>query len=401
MISAAKISNVEKWVLNVIFTSVFLELFIGGSGRLIEINSFLTLRMCLFMVYMVLIVLFIISGNPLSKPVLIIIGYFTLTTTLSLLIGFSAGTALPSMLEDVKPLLNIFLLIYLWYSINSVKDIRYILKLIKISAVILIILHLVLYYLYLQYSDIAILYSALSPAPEDVDKTMFFFKGTTGFVNYTGDVYLCVGFIVWDQYHKNSILKYIVLFFLVISIILTGTRGLILALAGVYLVKWAILKLNYKSLVYLIVGVITVGVIFSQLKDSIGDKDESDQTRYDAINQVIERITPVSVIFGHGFGFGVPVRPEHMEISYLEVFNKQGIIGLIYYAIIFFTSYLFYKKCKIKNSMGLYMFVLFVYFVSFTNPYINHPLGITIISVALISMIKLSYFEKNETASLM
>lgn len=383
----------KKRFLSFIFTCVFLELFLGGTGRLIELNSVLTLRMCLFAGYMILIGLYFLLECPLPKQVIFIISLFLFLSTFGALIGFMNGANFSAVFEDIKPLLNIFLLCYLSYYIKNVQDIRYLLKLIKISSVLLVVMHLVLYYIFLRYSDIAMLYSALSSDSGDNSSTIFFFKGDNGFVNYTGDLYLCVGFIVWDQYHKNSLLKYIVLAFLIIAIILTGTRGLIFALAGAYLIKWLILKINYRSLVYIVLGGVLVVAAFLQIRNSIGDKDESDQIRYDTIQQVVDNINPVSILIGHGFGIGVPIRPVHMEISYLEIFHKQGILGLFYYLSLFVISYLEYKKTNVENKIGFFMFVIFVYFLSCTNPYINHPLGISIISVAIICMIKLNGFK--------
>jgi len=375
-----------------LLTIVLLELFLGGTGRLLEISAFLTLRMCLFLGYMVLIVIYLFIGRTLPTEIVFITGFFIVINCLAMLNGYANGAAFADIFEDIKPLLNIFLLCYLSFTIKTADDIRYMLKLIKISAVVLMVFHIVLYCIYLKYNDIAILYSAINSAQND--NTNFLFKGESGFLNYTGDIYLCIGFIVWDQYHKNSVLKYVMLALIMVAIMLTGTRGLIIALGGAYFLKWLILKFNYKSLVYIGFGVALLLAVFISLQGNIGDKDESDQTRYDQVNQVVERITPVSFVIGHGYGVGVPVRPIHMEISYLEVFHKQGIIGLSYYAAILIIAYLAYKRCKRENALGFYMFILFIYLVSATNPYVNHPLGITAIAVALVSMIKLGNMEK-------
>lgn len=375
-----------------------LELFLGGTGRLIELNSFLTLRMCLFLIYMLLVLVYLFAGRTLPAEILFIIGFFIVINCLAMLNGYIGGAPFAAVFEDIKPLLNIFLLCYLYFTLKNPDDIRYVLKLLKISAVILALFHIITYIIYLQYSDIAVLYSAINSAQSD--NTVFLFKGDSGFLNYTGDIYLCIGFIVWDQYHKNSPFKYIMLFLIMIAIILTGTRGLIISLALVYLVKWLFLKFNYKSLVYICLGSVLTLFVFLNIKNNIGDKDESDQTRYEQIDEVKARVTPVSFIIGHGYGVGVPIRPIHMEISYLEIFHKQGVIGLLYYTAILTIAYMAYKKCKPANALGFYMFILFIFFVSATNPYVNHPLGITAIAVALVCMIKLGKMEKTEDVAL-
>jgi len=384
----------KKSLLKIIFTLVFLELFLGGTGRLTELTAFLTLRMCLFIVYMVLSIIYLIKKHTIPKEIVFIIAFFCFIMTFDSLIGYANGASSSVIFEDVKPLLNVFLLCYLSFSITKIEDIRYLIKLLKISSILLVVLHFVLFGLVLVFSDIGVIYSALSASNnEDSSNVMFFFKGDSGFVNYTGDLYLCVGFIVWEQYHKKSLVKYLALASLAIAIVLTGTRGLIFALAGVYIIKWLILKLNYKSLISLILGAVFIVGVYFQIKNNIGDKDNSDQTRYDTIGQVVDRINPVSFFVGHGLGVGVPVRPVHMEISYLEIFQKQGLIGLFWYFCILLIAYLAYKHSFIEDSIGLYMCVIFIYLLSFTNPYINHPLGITVIAVSIVSLIKLRQFE--------
>jgi len=379
-------------------TVVVLELSLGGTGRLVEFTSFLTLRMCLFLVYMGLILVYLILKRKLPVEVVVIMIFFLLLNILSSVIGYVNGAASADIFEDVKPLLNTFLLCYLAFSVKTAADIRYLLTLLKISALLLTVFHLVLYCIFLKYSDIAILYSAINSA--ESNNTVFLFKGESGFVNYTGDIYLCVGFIVWEQYTKNSWVKYVVLVLIMIAIILTGTRGLIIALAAVYFVKWLLLKFNYKSLIYIAFGFIIVLAVYLNLQGNIGDKDESDQTRYEQIDQVKQSVTPLSFVVGHGCGIGVPIRPIHMEISFLEIFHKQGLIGLVYYLTVLFVAYRAYKRSDQRNSIGLYMCVLFIFFVSTTNPYVNHPLGITVIAIAIISMLKLRELDKMENISL-
>jgi len=379
-------------------TVVLLELFLGGTGRLVEFTSFLTLRMCLFLIYMCLIIVYLLIKRTLPVEVIVIVVFFLLLNILSSVVGYVGGAASPAIFEDVKPLLNTFLIGYLAFSVKTAADIRYLVNLLKISSVLLTVLHLVLYCIFLKYSDIAILYNAINSA--ESNNTVFLFKGDSGFVNYTGDIYLCVGFIVWEQYTKNSWVKYLVLLLITIAIVLTGTRGLIVALAAVYFVKWLVLKFNYKSLIYIAFGIVIVLSVYLNIKNNIGDKVESDETRYEQINEVKERVTPLSFVVGHGYGIGVPVKPIHMEISFLEIFHKQGIIGLAYYFTVLFIAYRAYKRSQQQNSIGFFMCFLFIFFVSTTNPYVNHPLGITVIAIAIISMLKLGELEKMDAGVL-
>jgi hypothetical protein len=383
-----------KTLKTIILTVVLLELFLGGTGRLTEITPFLTLRMILYVIYLVVIVIYFIFNRKLPIEVMALTLFFILVSSISLFNGYLSGATGADIFEDIKPLLNTFLLAYLAFSVATESDIRYILKLRKISALILAAFHIIVCYLVLKYHDMAMLFEALNP--EDSLNTNFIFKGEYGFVNYPGDIYLAIGFIVWEQYHRKSWLKYTALIVLILSIISTGTRGIIIALAAAYLAKWLFLKLNYRTLLYLLAGAAIFFVVYSQLQGNVGDKEESDRIRYEQIDEVKDRITPISLLVGHGFGIGVPVRPTHMEISYLEVFHKQGILGLAYYLAILVVTYLAYKRCSYENGAGFYMFVIFIFVLSFTNPYVNHPLGITVMAISIVSMLRIGKLEQHQ-----
>lgn len=377
----------EKFILSI----VLLELFLGGTGRLIEFNSFLTLRMVFFFIYLLISVYYLFRGEKLPILIYNILGLFLIINIISIFIGIVQGAEGSSIFEDIKPLLNIFLIPYLFFSIKNFGDIQLVIKLIKISSILLAILHLILFAIFINLQDSWALYTSLNP--DNNSNNVFILKGDNGFIFYTGDLYLCIGFLFWDLYSKKGFLKILALSFLSIAIILTGTRGLILALAFVYLVKYILFNINLKSLIYLLFGSILIGAVFFVTQSNIGDKNESDLVRYLQVSQVWDKITPFSLVFGHGFGIGIPIRPIHMEISYLEIFHKQGLIGLFYYS---YILYVIFKKFNFSNSnykIGMLLSVLFVFFLSGTNPYINHPLGITIISISLVCLMK---FEKME-----
>jgi len=97
-----------------------------------------------------------------------------------------------------------------------------------------------------------------------------------------------------------------------------------------------------------------------------------------------------SVFVGHGLGQGTPSRPIHMEISYLEIFQKQGLFGLFLWFFPFTIIAFRFKKLLTYNSyinstaLPWFASVLFFYGISFFNPYLNTPMGIGFIAVTMI-----------------
>ena len=65
----------------------------------------------------------------------------------------------------------------------------------------------------------------------------------------------------------------------------------------------------------------------------LGDRSQSDAGRIAQIKEVISMTSVLSSFIGNGFGIGIPSRPVHMEISYLEIFHKQGIAEIRQYLV--------------------------------------------------------------------
>jgi len=119
---------------------------------------------------------------------------------------------------------------------------------------------------------------------------------------------------------------------------------------------------------------------------SLIGKKESDAVRTETVYQVVNHITPLSIILGNGLGVGVEAKPAHMENSYLEIFHKQGALGLLWWGSLFILLFTRYKKARRVNylyAQPLLLSAIFVAFESLTNPYINNPIGIFAVLIAL------------------
>jgi hypothetical protein len=238
-----------------------------------------------------------------------------------------------------------------------------------------------------------------------LDTGEFFFRGELTFF-YKGFLYLCIGliFLLEDKGRKWQI------FVVVTAILLTVTRGFWLSLLltyGAYYAVFSTKKIRAAILivtasVLLIFGqdlIVTVSKTVDQEVHSrgndaarpylFGDRTHSDNERMRQIFQVRERVTPTSAIIGHGFGQGIAIRPIHMEISYLEIFHKQGIIGLAVWAAIFaYGVRQFLRLRSDPYSVPFFLSFVFVFIQSLSNQFINNPIGLFMI------IITLSYFEK-------
>jgi hypothetical protein len=96
-------------------------------------------------------------------------------------------------------------------------------------------------------------------------------------------------------------------------------------------------------------------------------------------------------VFGNGFGIGLDIGTS--QISYLEIFYKQGLLGLTWWALVFILLLMRYRKARRINYLSaqpLFLSVIFVIVESATNPFVNNPIGIFVWLIALVGMDVLS-----------
>jgi hypothetical protein len=181
-----------------------------------------------------------------------------------------------------------------------------------------------------------------------------------------------------------------------VGIAATGTRGFFVGFAVVILVHilTGIMSLRRK-LTYACISclcLILTGIMSSRVILSSGiasGKTAGDSMRVLTLQQIEDRITPWSFVFGNGLGVGVPVRPDHMEIAYAEIFQKQGLLGLMWWFSILVLLIMRYRKARRINylqAQPLLLSAVFVIVTSATNSYVDNPIGIFVWLVALVGL---------------
>lgn len=373
-----------------LLSAVIIEASLFGSGRILQIGP-LTLKMILFFFALLYSVWSFFVGVRLSSRVLLLIVSYTFLLGLGSLIGLLAGAEADMIGGDIRQLSYLLILPFFEMSISNERRVWFAVRMIKIAAVIMTIFYLAIAGLMLS----GILsFGAISGWLFAVGNGDFMFDATVGRVFYKGALYAGIAVILFF-FDKGSWAK-VGMVGTFITLVLTVTRGFILAL---FLV--AILYLFMKRgkparrlagiAVLLMAGMVSLPALFTLA----GDKTESNSTRVVTAEQMLNRVDTLHTIFGHGIGIGVPVRPEHMEMSYMEIFYKQGFLGLFWWGTLALLMLLDLRK-SIHNghenlAFALFLSAVFVALESLTNPFINNPIGMAAI---LISFVGLSVLAK-------
>ncbi len=277
--------------------------------------------------------------------------------------------------EDISPLLALFMLPFFELTIYSKRQITQVIRIIMLAAIVMLTGYAALAIALLgRIVTFTSLYAWLNGFwSED-----FIFEGGNGRIFYKGALYIGIA-IIFFAFRRTGWSR-VVAFLLFLSLFLVGARGFFVALALTAILYVLIgpirpiKKLGYACALF-IVAAIALPLLFSQS----GDKTTSDTVRINTIHQVSESVSIISFISGHGFGIGVPERPVHMEITYLEIFQKQGCLGLLWWTALIVTLAMRFKRAiKIGNHSLAYPLLLSAVFIlleSATNPFLNNPIG--------------------------
>ena len=410
------------------FTFLLYELFLGGSGRVFSFGS-ITLRMILFSIALLWFSIRIFQ-NPNKKFVIRMVLFFGITVSAGALVGILNRAPKGLIFTDIKQLLFFLSIISFSFFLNTKEQVNKCIKILKNATLILSLAYLICYsFIKLNILKMEPFYNTLSV---EWLHDEFMFRGTGGNFFYKGFFYLGIG-IFFYLFSKPTIKNGFIVLIIYVALFLTLLRWLLaitlVIFACTIFFNWAIHKfkisfLKSKQMVFhlVILGVmILIPITFKNFySTTLGNKQESVDIRKQQFDQVSAQIfnkkkttniskiieneevvkTPkkFNFILGKGFGIGVPIRPVHMELTYLEIFFKQGILGLSFWIFIFCYCIYNFKKAW-KNHVDLNTIlpwitgVLVIYLQSITNPLLVNSIGMSFILLALLALRKFSEIE--------
>jgi hypothetical protein len=218
-----------------------------------------------------------------------------------------------------------------------------------------------------------------------------------GLIFYKGFLYLCIAtvFLVAIRGRYWKVLTVLV----TVALVLTLTRGFLLATAFAVLLMLFIQGRKGTLVLGLMMAVIAAFVVLEYLpSQSSGDTgsrfETSNNQRIDDTAYVRDHLSARTFVFGEGFGVPINDR-EYVENTFLWVFWKLGLAGVLFWLspLVLCTHY--FRKLPRDGPSPLagayYYGVLLVYVQTLTNPYLNNPIGLSYVLVALFSLRTLAH----------
>lgn len=428
----------------VLLTIFFIEIFVGGGGRLIDFGV-LSIRQVLFLLLILTFVFRIVKEkayfnkevntfirfNPVTLGVYGLIGWFFISAA----IGYMNGHSLSVIVTDLFRVSFVAIYFPLAYYISEKRfSKKKIITLLKPSALVVAIFTIVVSLLgktIFSGYDFVPFYNFMNTIMND---DLFFRPSNSVF--YKSHFFVLIGLILslnsvlTKNYSRIDIAN---ILFCSISVLWSETRGFLLAfivsilviilLDGKQLtdhVKGLKHKLQtlihskqfIKKAVILVFVIISVPFLyqymtlqrFEETKDTYFPEQSNLEDLEDpevedvSVNARIEFIIdsknilsdPMNFIFGTGYGKEIAGRTSGIEMSFLDILVEQGLIGLGTWLflcfLVIYNYYLGYKRGEKLSTLEISLIAAFVGMLLLTNinPFINNPIGISFFIVLLI-----------------
>jgi hypothetical protein len=367
----------------IFFVYFLLEVFLGGSGGLLKYDT-ISLRKVNFVIALGLSALLYFFRKKINTEIIWITFIFLALLFFHSLVGFINYSNYPGIYENF--FMQSFFLVLPFYAlfIRQKKDVELIIKLMRFASVFLAAGYLILFSLLVSGAvSYVSVYTVLMQSDEFLGRGIGFW--------YKGFLYMCIGIFFFGSL-KNSwvkILSQIAIFF---ALIFTFVRGFIIALLGTDIFFNFFYKSKLRSAIIIVLGVLAFAYLSAALEEASFNRDQSNLVRVEQFHQVMSAVTPVSFFIGHGFGKGVLVRENHMEINYLEIFHKEGIIGLLFWLFLLAYVIFIYTNINRFNSENeifarpFLLSTLFVYIESATNPFLTNSIGMNIVLITIVAL---------------
>ncbi|WP_373976013.1 hypothetical protein NT239_04375 [Chitinibacter sp. SCUT-21] len=350
---------------------VTFEMVLGGGGRVFVIAE-IPLRQMLFLIVLLRTLYLTALGLCIKKSTLYFVFAFVLFILYGVFLSVIIGSS-ENWMFDVQPLLYFIVVVWLSMLSKEIELLHFFQKILAWSAFFMSITY-VMYFVCMTLGVVSsgIAYHTLGSSSEFI-----FRPDSDGMFFYKGFFFVAIGALFF--FHRSNY----ALFLLCLSaIVLSGSRGVFLS---VLICIELLLLLERRYFLASIIAAVGVTALIGMFSFFSARGGESNAVRVADFDFLYENLSLFDFVFGKGFGYLISGR-ERIEVVYLEMLAKCGIFSVLFFAFIFFLC----VKCC-RNSNFSVVSIVFVFCVSFTNPFLLTPMGIFLISILLAASAKYKF----------
>lgn len=378
-------------MLRALFIVVALDLFLGGGGRLLEIGP-LTLRMALFGLALAATVFWLVGrrGSPprlddAERLALLIVAAFLLTHAGAAAIGWMRGFPPADIATEVKPLAFIAIAPFFALCLKTPEDAALAARLIRIAGPTLAVAYLTIWgALAVGAVDFGWLYPLMNDTGE------FFFRGERFFF-FKGFLYLGISLVFLLAEPRFFALPLAVL--VAAALVLSLTRGFMLATT--FAVMALLVLRDRRALIAIIPLVLAAWMLVLFWLPTMDttyteQRDLSNSVRQGDWGYFLDQVDLHTVLVGNGFGGEFNGRLL-IESTFIWILWKAGLPGLLFWLAPFaLASRWFLVAIRSPRyrmaAAAWWCAVLLVYIQTSTNPFLNNPIGMSIVLMAVFAL---------------
>jgi hypothetical protein len=178
-----------------------------------------------------------------------------------------------------------------------------------------------------------------------------------------------------------------------VALVLTLTRGFLLATSVAVLMMLAAQGRRIVAsvaLVMVMAAAFVVLIYVPSLDESFTQSRSAsnDQRAHDFFG-IVDNLTPSTALIGEGYGATVDDR-QFIENTLLWAYWKLGVMGVVFWTMPLCLCAYFYLKIPDRmhhrSAAAFFFGTILVYVETLTNPYLNNPIGLSYVLVALFSL---------------
>lgn len=379
-----------------LYTLIALELFAGGGGRMLELGP-VTVRMVLFAAGLIATVFLLLRKatdlGAVSLAMVLVAG-FIVTHFPALFIGLFKGSAPEDIFTDLSPLLYWLIAPFFAIVLEREQMVFRTADLIQMAAIVMALSYLlVIAGLATEQINFGDFYewAEMSGEISFRNESLFFYKGF---------LYLGIGAIFLAALGGRW--RGVWLIVVLTALILTLTRGFILAtgVAGILLLctmgRW---RAVFVAIFLAAIALFAVWVYLPSLDEGylLEQRGISNSVRLDDLAFMVENVSVGVLSFGEGFGTYINGRLA-IENSYLMILWKTGPAALVFWLVPFGIALYYFRRIgshapHYRLACAFFFGVLLVYVQTGANPYLNNPIGLSFVMMAMFSLRTISRME--------
>jgi hypothetical protein len=382
-------------MMRALFTVSLLELFMGGGGRLTAVGP-VSLRMVLFAACLCATLVAILFPRRRSDGVLLamlLALIYLLVHAAGLVVGAINGASLSQMLGEFQQSLFWLAAPFFALMLQSERDVQRAARLVQIAGVALAGVYIaILICLLGGIINMGLLRAIIGPSQEVRFRSGEFFI-------YKGFLYLGISIVFFVAIRGKYSTRLVTL--IALALAFTFTRGLLIATAAAVLLmlcfqgRW---RAAVPALFLTASAAFLVWVYLPSTDSKIGGNyDVSSNQRLDDMAYMVDHVRPRTLLVGEGFGSLINNR-FGIENTFLWELWKLGTLGLLFWLLPLCLCVYYYSKISNRRSNGLanaYLFgTILVYVQTAANPFLNNPIGLSFVMLALFSLRILSRLER-------